>query len=158
MLLLLLSFFPAFLVAVWSFYSHTTSNLSNYGNLLHPPLQQINFSKDGSWRLCMLVDKNCDSLCSHQLFLLRQMRLGMGQKSLNLDRVVFSVKPIVWPHDSDLYKGVQNINLRSSEFDNFHVSRGIYLVDPSGFVVMSWPSHPDPRLLMEDLDKIMKFY
>ncbi len=106
----------------------------------------------------MVLPKNCDDLCRDQLFLIRQMRLGMGSKSLNLGRVAFSSYPVSWPSDVSLYKNVEFVPLDAFNIGKLSVVRGIYLADPNGFIVMAWPARPDPQLIMKDLDKIMKFY
>ncbi len=105
-----------------------------------------------------MLPKKCDGLCRDQLFLIRQMRLGMGSKSLNLDRVAFSSHPVAWPNEVSLYKNVEFLPLSISDINKLSIARGIYLADPNGFIVMAWPARPDPHLIMKDLDKIMKFY
>lgn len=165
LLILLLVFSPSVLVAVFFFYTghEFGGKHTNYGLLLSPP-QALSWPKEkrapARWRLFFVVPHTCDDLCQFQLFLMRQIYLGVGSKAIHIDPFVFSSQPLVHLSDWIAQKRALPVSVLPfvPELAALPLARGLYLADPRGFVVMAWPERPVPRFMMRDLDKIMKFY
>ncbi|MDZ7661755.1 SCO family protein [Thiohalophilus sp.] len=156
----------------------------NHGDLIQPPRQLedvvLTDIQDKAFRFSDVRDKwlmihfggaGCDQACRDELYLMRQIRLAQGGDRQRIVRIHISTggKPkeslhavladhpelkVVYGDASDLQKVV-------SQFQH-DVGAGptvqeMYLADPRGFLMMSYPEDYDPKGMIKDLERLLKF-
>tara|TARA_B100001250_G_scaffold367241_1_gene349173 strand:- start:569 stop:1177 length:609 start_codon:yes stop_codon:yes gene_type:complete len=169
----------------WYIFNHTdfleTRGTSNYGQIITPPIQLKNLSlidpldskrRDslyGKWSM-VYVAKFCDEICMQNVYRMRQIHMGMGKHSLRVQKVLF-----LTDHDIDdlsslfaNFKGQQVINTNEIDVDilleKFRLgnendllrSQRIYISDPLGNLMMSYPSDVNPKGILKDLKKLLR--
>jgi cytochrome oxidase Cu insertion factor (SCO1/SenC/PrrC family) len=146
---------------------------ANYGELLLPPaaITAQRFARApggefafaelrGRWVLVSSDAGACATACVEKLAAMRQVRLALGRNAGRVERV-FVADDLQAPEASAMaaFEGmVAAVPPRGmgqppgATRDREH----IYLVDPAGNVMMRWPSRPDPRRMLKDLERLLK--
>jgi cytochrome oxidase Cu insertion factor (SCO1/SenC/PrrC family) len=154
----------------WAPEDHT-----NYGTLLEArrlpdaPLALVGgepFSVEqlrGRWVLVVIASGACPRSCEERLWLIRQVRQAQGEQLRRVTRA--------WLIDDDRipdarlrkdYAGTWFVAAQSQPIlDAFGAREGrrghIYLVDPLGNVMMRFPENPQPRRIIQDLGRLLKY-
>lgn len=147
---------------------------TNYGQLLAPKqveLTGIDLSgramslseSKGKWRYVILDSAGCDENCRRKLLYTRQIRIATGRDQERVERV-WALEGGGVPNQeiAGLIDDARLIRLnRDDEADAFGaVSEHrdfIYLVDPYGNLMMRYSSDPDPRRMIKDLQRLLKY-
>jgi len=147
------------------------SGMRNYGTLLEPPQDLTNARfvlddgkpvgwKDAewSWTLVALTGPGCAQKCLDRLDELRRARLTLNQNAYRMRVVVLdetlpadalaSLKPVMRARDVDSKLAA----LRPHNADDV----AAVLIDPHGFLVLSYPAGYDANLLRKDLARLIK--
>lgn len=182
--LAVLFFGPA--IAAWSFYetgNKAVLSTINHGHLIRPPipLQQLHTTRPdgellkskqllGKWMMLYVEPNHCDKACQTVLLKMRQVRLALGEDMPRIDRVVAT-----FPGDNDYvlaeqiakyYRGTRLINIDKKEFvqylktpaaiANFNKEGALFIVDPLGNIMMSYPVDEQPDGIYSDLKRLLK--
>ena len=169
----------------WYVFNHTdfleTRGTSNYGQIITPPIQLENLSLIdplntrrtdrlyGKWSM-IYVAELCDDICMQNVYRMRQIHMGMGKHSLRVQKVLFLIDQDLDELSSLLanYKGQQVINTNSIDTDillkKFRIegvkdlprSQRIYISDPQGNLMMSYPPDINPKGILKDLKKLLR--
>jgi hypothetical protein len=178
--LLALLFLAPVGVAFYLYYGgwRATGDVS-HGDLITParPLPEVSLSGPdgaqsapvfaGKWSLIYSDDGRCDADCRHALYVTRQVRLALNQ---NLDRVqrVFLYRgdcceqPYFTAEQADLIArdldsaGGQTLSVILGASVPAHDAQRIFVADPLGNLVLSYPADADPRGIIADLKKLLK--
>jgi len=146
---------------------------ANYGELLLPPaaITAQRFARPGGgdfafadmrghWVLVASDAGACETQCREKLTAMRQVRLALGRNAGRVERVfVADDLRSSTPAAMASFEGmIAAIPLRGmgQPPGATHDSEHIYLVDPVGNVMMRWPSRPDPRRMLRDLERLLK--
>lgn len=124
----------------------------------------------GKWTLVYLLRGRCDEPCAEQLYNIRQVRLAQGK---NIDRLQ---RLLIWEGDGvgredqlELQKhfpgqvivplsGQQElIDAFSLDEQQALLARRIYLVDPLGNLMMTYEADDEPRGMIKDLERLLKY-
>lgn len=146
----------------------------NYGELIPPaavpaaPLAgvagQPEFQRRelyGRWTLLFAGPGACDPVCEEALYLMRQSRLAQGQDMERVARLWLVADPV--DPASDLLAQHNGLRIaRGSaawleQLPDAAASRHVYLVDPLGNVMMRFPDKADPRRVIKDLQRLLKY-
>ena len=152
----------------------------NHGELITPPrpLPEISLpTADGSestaelftgkWTLIYLGDGACDTRCRHALYVTRQVRIALNQHMDRVQRVfLYRGDCCDEPFFSTEHRGLISLDLDSdggrelAELFRFSkeppVESGrLWLVDPLGNLMMSYPAKADPKGMIEDLKRLL---
>jgi cytochrome oxidase Cu insertion factor (SCO1/SenC/PrrC family) len=141
----------------------------NYGALLATPAPGIEGVRSdgrpfqladlhGRWVLAMAAPGACDTACDRMLYATRQARTIQGRE---MDRVVR-----LWLV-TDAAPLPPTLATNHPELDVVRVtpqvaarlpSEGarIYLIDPRGNLVLTWPADPDIKALAKDLERLLR--
>ena len=151
------------------------SGYTNYGTLLKPqPVPEITLlSADGSafsftqlrgrWVLVAVDSGQCSAQCEKKLWTIRQVRQAQGKDVPRLERVLViddDAKPATQlMHD---YAGTWFVPAKESAVPaSFVAERSnrnhIYLVDPRGNVMLRFPEEPDPKRMMKDISRLLRY-
>ena len=146
---------------------------TNYGELVEPrPLPRTALQRldgppftlaelQGKWVLLQVDDAACGPSCQEKLFLMRQVRLAQGKNMDRVERVWLLLDagrpaPEVAPlHDGavvaraapELVAGLPATDVRDH----------VYLLDPRGNVMLRFPKHADPKRMIKDLERLLKY-
>jgi cytochrome oxidase Cu insertion factor (SCO1/SenC/PrrC family) len=149
---------------------------SNYGQLLSPvspyPRKSLvsvkgepfDFSAlKGRWTLVLADSGACDARCEQSLYFIRQARKAQGEHQDRIERVWLvsdasqpQAKLIDAIEGMHVVKAAGSATLAAVVRDPAH-ARAIYLVDPLGQVMMRYPDEPDPKKMIKDLQRLMKY-
>ncbi|MCG8378826.1 MAG: hypothetical protein MI865_05040, partial [Proteobacteria bacterium] len=158
----------------------TEGGKSNHGELISPPRQIADlellepiankgYQLHGKWSMVYVTD-TCDDVCINNLYRMRQIHIAMDKHSLRVQRVLFLtgdsnqsltslfadyVGQRVIKKDN---VGINNLlqNFQLNETDDPLATHRLYIIDPLGNLMMSYPPDVNPRGIMKDLKKLLK--
>jgi hypothetical protein len=142
----------------------------NYGTLLPTvPAPAIQGTRDdgspfrleelrGRWVLLASGRGECDSACERKLYAIRQARTMQGKDQDRIVRVWIVVGDSA-PAATLLAKHSGLVVVRAAETAPAMLSGGadsLYLIDPLGNLVLSFPDDPDIKGIANDLTRLLK--
>lgn len=123
----------------------------------------------GKWTLVYVGSGDCDARCREALTLMRQTRLALNDDMTRVQRLFLVTKECC----DDAYLGAEHAGLLIALLDDDAKSvesvfadatpeplaeaGRIYIVDPLGNLMMSYPRDAEPKGLLKDLKKLLKF-
>lgn len=139
------------------------------GELLPPrpaPLSRLSVQNpaalSGRWLLVTVDSASCDAPCQHKLWLMRQVRTAMGDKAHRVERlwlVTGDGEP-----DARLvqaFQGMQFAHVSADALEVFAADRPradyIYLLDPRAQVIMRYVASEDPKGVIRDLERLLRY-
>ncbi|HEX5127387.1 MAG TPA: hypothetical protein VFW00_11650 [Rhodocyclaceae bacterium] len=143
-----------------AFYFWRPSGHDNHGELIQPP-QPITWPAHqpallGKWVMVLAAPASCDNVCKRALYYMRQVRIAQSDQ---MDRVARA-----WVVTDG---GTPNANVMSNQeglvvLSDEKLARQleparIHLVDPLGNLMMRFSATPDPKAMMKDLDRLLKY-
>jgi hypothetical protein len=178
--LLALLFLAPVAISFYLYYGgwRATGDVS-HGDLITParPLPHVSLSGpggaspaplfDGKWSLIYAGEGRCDAECRHALYVTRQVRLALNQNMERVQRVfLYRGECCEEPYFSVEQPGLIARDLGSAEgheldtvLESATAADGkarIWIADPLGNLVLSYPADTDPRGMIADLKKLLK--
>ena len=160
------------------------TSTSNHGELIQPPRPLPAFQLEslsggavnegflqGKWTFIYPHQGACDEGCIQQLFKVRQVRLTQGKNIDRLQRLMLwdasgveeSVRRELQEHfpgqviaivpDADL----PLLNAFGVGGSSPFIAGGVYLVDPLGNLMMKYALDQEPRGMIKDLERLLKY-
>jgi hypothetical protein len=170
LLLIAAMFLGSFIVAAaLRFTGWMPQGLRNYGELLQPPIElgaQPLLRADGgsyawqpernAWRFLVAPSADCRQACARTLDTLHRLWLGQGRKADRIDVLWFGELP-PGPRFRSLVqmRPDPRVTARLPEAARAD-ALPVYLVDPSGFLVLHYRPGFDPAGVRKDLGKLVK--
>lgn len=126
----------------------------------------------GKWTLVYLLDGNCGEACLENLYRMRQLRLATGKYAQRVQRAVLVVdnerqaltreQLSDYPGQYVLYpEGVDADSLlslfRLTPDDRPLGEDRLYLIDPLGNLMMTYPATTPPDGIIKDLKRLLKY-
>lgn len=180
----LLFFAP--LLASWLLLKYTDiselGGQTNHGELISPPrslpdmklvdpLSATNEGQlHGKWSLFYIVDDFCDQACLDNLYRMRQIHMAAGKYSLRVQRALL-ITHATSDDPAQVFKdyagqrllGTSEINM-GEILEKFQLEDGelpelqhrLYIIDPLGNLMMSFPPDADPGGIIKDLNRLLK--
>lgn len=150
-------------------------NYTNYGTLLQAravPVAQLALADGepfsfeqlrGRWVLVVIDTGSCARTCEEKLWIVRQVRQAQGNERNRVERV--------WLIDdgrrpgarlAQEYAGTWFVDAGSrSVLERFVAANSsrdhIYLMDPLGNLMMRFPENADPKRMIKDLGRLLKY-
>lgn len=178
-------FFAPLIVAFVLYYGldgWRPSGGTNHGELIHPPVQlpEIPLSTQqgdrhpadllrGKWTLVYIGSGACDARCREALTLIRQSRLALNDDMTRVQRLFLVTRDCC----DESYLASEHAGLLVAQLDQeatpiervfaaatpepLEEAGRIYIVDPHGNLMMSYPRDAEPEGLLADLKKLLKF-
>lgn len=126
----------------------------NYGELIAPrPVAGPLAPLKGKWVLVTFDAAACDAACEKKLYVVRQVRRAQGKESDRMERlwvVTDGGKP-----KPGLLAAIEGSHVATGQLD--FQGEDIYLVDPLGNLMMRFPRDPDPKKMIKDLQRLLKY-
>jgi hypothetical protein len=176
-LILLLGCFAApLIVGTLLFIFWEPTKTGNYGAFLNPPpnIQSVSLQtvaqtpaattfKDmhGKWFLLASADLACGGapVCLERIEMTRKLKTLLGKHKNRLHRIfVFNAPPAAFaPPDSDQLQFLSYGAGGGDTIRNLLKDGHFYVVDPFGHVILRYPADADHRLVLKDLNRLMKY-
>ena len=180
---LILIFSSPFLMS-WFLLNHTEyangGDTANNGELIQPPrpLADISLADpvdsdgedrlNGKWSLAYLTDDVCGEECEQNLYKMRQLRLAIGKNSHRVQRVLVVSGPsldVLSAAQLHKYRGQLIADIQDFEpgtsfapSSTEAVPEGrLYIIDPLGNLMMSYPPEIEPAGIIKDLARLIKY-
>lgn len=126
----------------------------------------------GKWNLLYITDGECDQKCEQRLSLMRQLWFASGNDSHRLQRVLmiadtgddsvigkrlkkYNGQLVVMINDGDSQIMAELFKQESGDRP-FDADR-LYLIDPLGNLLLSYPPGADPAGIIKDLKRLLKY-
>jgi cytochrome oxidase Cu insertion factor (SCO1/SenC/PrrC family) len=186
-LLIVFALFAAPVLIAWlSFYvfpDWVPAETSNHGDLVEPARPLPDFKLDtlsgdaidqtflrGKWNYVYLHQGDCDSVCVEQLYKVRQLRLAQGKNIDRMQRLMLWQADAVSPEAraelqahfpgqviAPVSAKSELVTVFSTDTTDPLVAGRIYLVDPLGNLMMSYPVDAEPRGIIKDMHRLLKY-
>jgi hypothetical protein len=162
---------PFFSAVVMRFSGWEPERTRNFGELLEPPLQlqQIPLTRvDGSdyiyepierrWQLLVFAPSDCGQPCLVLADAIYRVWMGEGRKAAKVRVLWFGPVPQGIAEYSGFIPMHESAELLAAmpSFPPSEAGLPVYLVDPSGFLVMRYAPGFDPSGLRKDLGRLIK--
>ena len=175
--LLILVFVLPFLSAVLLHLLDLKPSGKSYGNLVQPPqslqiptltnLQGQTFKPaqwQKIWSIVMIENSNCAAPCQAQVHMLKQVHTSMNKEIKRVQRILLVPENVPVATFTALQKktpGLIVLTGADAEMVKFaqafqQAAGSVYLVDPLGNLMMSYPEKFDPKGLRSDLTRLLK--
>lgn len=165
----------------YMFYDYLPHGGANNGDLISPVRQVERFDLEsldgqpysaqalrGKWTLVTVGQSSCGEACQKNIYLIRQIRLATDKNRERVQRLF-----ILDDRDQleaflpklDGYEGMAVATGDRESLDAFYAvlddGRGqvldrIYIIDPLGNYMMSYPQGMDPELILKDLKRLLE--
>ncbi|MGH8426904.1 MAG: hypothetical protein ACRES7_02845 [Gammaproteobacteria bacterium] len=148
----------------WFALGHT-----NHGRLIRPPVKIVGTARLPAdffrkhWTLVYIGGTHCGADCKEALYATRQIRLGLagyppGVRRLYIVRgrtdagaYLRSAQPDLTVVEATDAAGERFVG----EFTRVSGATDIYVVDPAGLLMMTYPANRDPTGLLEDMRQLL---
>ena len=161
------------------------SGAGAYGTLVDPPrpvpdwslvnpadYRDIDRRLHGKWTLVYLLDGKCGETCLENLYKMRQLRLATGKNAQRVQRAVLVVNNdhealtqkqlteypgqyVLYPESIDADSLLTLFRLTPDDLP--YAGDRLYLVDPLGNLMMSYPASAPPGGIIKDLTRLLKY-
>lgn len=171
LVLLALLFLAPIAASFTAYYVVRPSGSSSYGELLLPPatITAQTFARAGGgrfrfadlagkWALVAAEPGECAAACVEKLATLRQVRIALGVRASRVERVFVTGRDNVGPRLEEFPGMVVAVPLADAPAPSGPLADRdhIHLVDPHGNVMMRWPSQPDRKRMLKDLERLLR--
>lgn len=179
--LLLVFFVPV--VAAWVLFANIEQwrpmGTTNHGELVAPARPLADFTLQGldgapvgddylrgKWTLVYIADSLCLEQCRARLHDLRQVRLALGADANRVQRLLVlsdqaeatALQGVLqdYPGMAVATAGKPESNGFLQSFDSAGGAGRVYIVDPLGNLMMSYPPGAPPKGVLKDLQRLLK--
>ena len=149
------------------FYHHPSqpvfTHYINHGTLINQPprLSFLGIVKNDNWLLLYVQPQSCDQTCMMHLRLLSQIRLAFGEKSRRISYGLLTTDPQPMP----LERSAQRYQIEAPLYRQWvmqfpsnlqqQISNSFVICDPTGNVILHYPSTIEPKALYQDLKRLL---
>lgn len=175
-LLLAVFFGPLIIAWIWFFHFEDVRPATvNKGDLVAPvvPLADVRLYERGKtesttpfvedWSVVLLAPATCSETCERALYLTRQVWIRLNKDADRVQRIFLAGPGVGYPAN-------EHPDLRVFDLDENALARfddpsrpelagaaRLYLVDPQGNLMMSYPMDFTPEMLNDDLKRLLKY-
>lgn len=116
----------------------------------------------GKWLLVQFDSGACDAYCQRKLYFMRQVRKALGRDTSRVERVwLMTDGRAPDPRLVEAFEGTRLARDPEGRFSGgFPAAQSradhIYVVDPLGNLMLSFPRDPDPSKMLKDLQRLLK--
>jgi len=176
LILVFVSPFVAGWMALYVFKLHPDSN--QYGTLVQPvkaltfPLAEAlggkKLTRDfwKKWTFVVIANDGCQQLCQKNIYYLRQMRIALGRDIDRLQNVLMTPQSLAPQFQQKLkdypaltvidHAPAGLIKLFSLPEHEPGLSPMLYLIDPAGNLMMTYPADNKPKSVLSDIQRLLK--
>lgn len=179
LVVLILVFLSPFVAGWLAFYVFDLKPGSNHYGTLVQPARPLVFPVVGTvdgkmlendfwkkWTFVVVDNKGCQKQCRENLYYLRQMRIALGRDSDRVQNLIITPDRV----SSDLsvylqdYPDLTVVDNAGYELINKFEMQGVltgdqpllYLIDPAGNLMMTYPAVNKPKSILSDMRRLLK--
>lgn len=175
-LLVLLFFGPLAVAWIWFFqFGEFRPEPVNKGDLVEPvvPVGELELHERKSgiavtpfaddWAIVLLAPEHCDDACERALYLSRQVWFRLNKDADRVQRILIAGRDVEYPvlehPDLEVYDADPAAMRRFVSETNPALAGAerMYLVDPLGNLMMSYPLDFTPEMLNDDLKRLLRY-
>jgi hypothetical protein len=153
---------PVVLATLAYYLDWTPGGTGNYGELI-PPRPVSGPALDrlrGKWVMVTFDAAACDAACEKKLYYVRQTRKAQGKEQLRIERL-WMLTDAGKPRPG-LVQAIEGAHIAPRDEKLLQAFPGeatahIYLVDPLGNLMLRFPPDPDPKGIIKDLKRLLKY-
>ncbi|MGI9291923.1 MAG: hypothetical protein ACR2QG_11710 [Gammaproteobacteria bacterium] len=149
--------------AMYMYFSGTSIPISSTvkGNLISPPKPMSEEAFTKLWSLLVLTGDQCDQTCLDSLVSIRQIRLSLGPKMPRVQTVYLpaantAINPKLAPQFPKLIVVPPERSVITREEIGTFTNGEIFLVDPLGNLMMSYPAGTEMGDIRKDMAHLLK--
>jgi cytochrome oxidase Cu insertion factor (SCO1/SenC/PrrC family) len=162
-----------FAAALVAYFFFPPAGRTNYGELIEAkPVPGVEVTRvdgrpfslaelRGKWVMLQVDAAACDAACQAKLFNMRQVRLAQGQSMDRVERVWLLLDAgHPSPALARLYEGAviaRAVPELLAVLPAADVRNHIYLIDPRGNLILRFPENADPKGMIKDLGRLLKY-
>lgn len=181
LIMVLLVFLAPIIGAFW-YMQYGVKRFNNYGEIYNPVRQIDNLTLQSGeqiidfdsmrrqWVFLVVIADQCNEACEFNLLKIRQLK-AMQNNDMRRIRTVFiydDLEPMVAEDLHKKYQPIEGYKVATSDFNNWtkvlkrpkaddSTERNrIYIIDPAGNLMMSYPAESDPNLMKKDIKRLLK--
>jgi len=184
LLMLIFLFGIPYATALYMYYGDgvlSSMKTSNNGQLVSPvrTMQQtslhdvvnnqpISLDFTASWTMLTFADSDCDVTCTDNLYAMKQVRRALGVDRKDIQRIMLlldqqKTEQLI-PRLGD-FSGMNVLAAPSDEINKLQqilqldgqaIKNAIFLIDPQANYMMYYPSSTHPKLILEDMQLLIK--
>ena len=157
-----------------------TQKTTNHGDLISPVRsisninligidgENLNDKLRGKWILLTVANSSCNKSCQQNIYHIRQIHRAMSGESLRVKKLLvlsetsqlgelkekladYSATKIAIGSESSIKELMDLLKDPNPTAEN-----GIYMIDPLGNYMMSYPENFDANLIIKDLERLLK--
>jgi len=175
-ILLALFFGPLAVAWIWFFYFEDVRPATvNKGDLVAPVVSLADLKIhergavesiapfEGDWFVVLLAPRECDETCERALYLTRQVWMRLNKDADRVQRILLTGQDTEYPanehRDLRVFELDRNALARFTDAQRPELAGAtrLYLVDPQGNLMMSYPLDFTPEMLNDDLKRLLKY-
>lgn len=144
-----------------TYYLWQPDGRTNYGELIEPrpmplPLAAAAAPAKGRWTLVYASEGPCDAACETALYYMRQVRTAQGEHMDRVERLWLRAgeSPTAPPPAAD---GLIVADVGREALAKLPATERVLLVDPLGNLMLRFPADPDPKRMIRDLSRLLKY-
>lgn len=173
--LALLFFGPMLVAWTWFFYfQDVRPGTVNKGDLIEPPVAigtlalhergNVDAVKPfaGDWSVVLLAPRECNRACQRALYVTRQVWIRLNRDADRVQRILIAGENVQYPasehRDLRVFDADENVlhYFESEDHPALAGSERVFLVDPFGNLMMSYPLDLSPKMLSSDLKRVLR--
>ena len=118
------------------------------------------------WRMILIVNKNCDKNCQISLYNMRQLNVALGKNydrfrhmlihTENMNKNFTSLLENKYKETLHAYTSEAVLNKVFKDTGINIFSNSIYIMDPTGNIMMRFDQNMNPKLILKDLNRLLK--
>lgn len=157
-----------------TYYLWPPARQMNYGDLLNPtplpagavtPIAGLAYDRaslERRWVLVYAGPAECGQACAEALYYLRQVRTAQGKEMDRVKRLwLVTDGGVPAPASLERQQGLEVARTDPAWLARLGGGTGaegrIYLVDPQGLVMLRYPPAPEPKRMIKDLERLLKY-
>jgi len=117
-----------------------------------------------SWRMFYITADTCPEQCEQSLYNMRQINIALGKNQSRVDHVVLHsaiaqpgfINLLEQQHPHVLRARIPAQKLQLLQLQNPAQNSAIYLMDPHGNIMMRFADGLDPKLILKEINKLLK--
>lgn len=136
---------------------------NNHGKFIRPYIKLDSLSQHNQWHILLISNQTCGDQCLNLLDKLGRVRLALGRLSRDVDLRLMVTKKSLLPNDTtrSQMKEMAMASQVLTPKEQRHLSdrgclQGVFIVDPNGYMVLSYPSDVPQKSIFEDLKHLIK--
>jgi cytochrome oxidase Cu insertion factor (SCO1/SenC/PrrC family) len=161
------------LAALAAYFLFPPAGRVNYGELVEPrPLPVVRLERldgrafslgelRGKWVMLHVDAPECGAPCQAKLFNMRQSRLAQGNNAERIERVwLVAGGGVLPPELARLYEGMVLARAAPelvAALPGTDARGQVYLIDPRGNLMLRFPADADPKRMIKDLQRLLKY-